>query len=50
MHKKGLCVKKWTKIGSNIGTKIMFFPITRRTLLKKPEKFLAKVASTKPRN
>jgi hypothetical protein len=28
----------------------MFFPITRRTLLKKPEKFLAKVASTKPRN
>ena len=38
MHKKGLCVKKWTKIDSNIGTKIMFFPIIQRTLLKKPRK------------
>jgi hypothetical protein len=38
MHKKRLCVKKWSKIGSNIETKIMFFPITRRTLFKKPRK------------
>jgi hypothetical protein len=32
MHKKGVCVKKWIKIGPNLGAKTMFFPRTRRTL------------------
>ena len=45
MHKEGFRANKWTKVGPNLGTKAIFFPITWRTLPKKTRKFPAK-----PRN
>jgi hypothetical protein len=50
IHKEGFCAKKWTKIGSILGAKTMFFLTTRRTLPKNPEKIPTGAISAKPRN